>query len=596
MQTFISATLIDYAVLGNIKIEPLGSWCVPTSDLFPNSDYSSKLYTTGFVERRIVFQYIANLYDRIMPAFSSQMNSYHNTNFTDDQWENICGYWLLCVLNATFFRWQKIEDIAIKYSNLTLIICERSKDFNQRFHTMQDSRISYNHEFNSFLCEKIATYFDKIKIVKSKLNYEEVLSGQEIIPKRKTKLLYFTTWKFAQIKKLFFDNLIVRTGFFARQGLIVMTHWNSLRDLIWLMYRIKKPIFISHLNIPDNPSNTKVRDIALATFIANDEFEKFLKQNLMSFVPISVLSDFKLNIAKIQKAKWDFSPKLLISDTNHTGGNDLMRIWFGLYGNNKKQLNVVQHGGAYGEMELQWSLHFENRISNKFYCWGWAERKNNPLKFSNIPSLRLLKTRKKKMRSTDNLIVMLLFPEYNYSFLPLHSQPSNRDEHILNLEFLSSFITALNKKENLAVKPQNSNYTVTTEFIKKFHPNIYLGNVDIFKNSQDCRVLISTYNGTNTLECFTSGIPTILIWDKRFFHPNEEAKKYLLNLEKAGVLYFDAVAAAEFLNLDHKFIDKWWLENEVQEAVNEYLDHFGSTKGGSKEFSKIIATAWKSKN
>ena len=226
---------------------------------------------------------------------------------------------------------------------------------------------------------------------------------------------------------------------------------------------------------------------------------------------------------------------------------------------------------------------------NSFNSSEWANARQESFNYENLPSIRLINTHRIRRNRSKSLIAILLFPEYKYQYLPLFTQPPNLDEHIFNLQFLSEFFYNLDKKYRLRVKPQNLTFEFTGEYMKTFHPEIFIGNISKKTLSQNCSILIATYNGTNTLEYFYSGVPTLLIWDERFLHPNHDAKICFSKLEKTGVLYFDSRVAAEFLNLEQELFDQWWQKGEVQEAVNYYLHQFENTKGGSKGFARSFA-------
>lgn len=589
MRHFFSATLIDYKIFNKNGIEPLGSWCVPKSDLFIKNNLNSNINFENYAQKKAQYAYIQSLYLRIIPEISKELNKFHNLTITNAQWENIIGYWLICFLNALYKRWKTIEKISDEFSDITIIVCDRDKNFIPRSLSMLDSRISHDHELNSYIYEIILEYFPAISCEKSKKFTEMSAVGK---PKKRTtlnKVKLFIKWKLTISARLLYEAIIVKTGIFAKQDFIILTHWNSTKSMLLLMFEIKKLIFLRKINSMETSSNIPKSYSKIMSINAQNNFERYLNQHLMSFIPTSLLSDFELNQAEIVRRKWNFSPNATFSDTDHTGGTDLTRIWMGLYGNNKKQMCVVQHGGAYGQTEFQWSLFYENRIAKIFYCWGWANTGQNSFNYENLPSIRLINKNNIRRNRGKSLIVILLFPEYEYQYLPLFTQPSNLDEHILNLQFLSEFINNLDDKNSLRVKPQNTTFEVTAKYMQTFHREIFIGDISKKTLYKNCRILISTYNGTNTLECLYSGIPTLLIWDERFLHSNKDAKNCFSKLEKAGVLYFDSKAAAEFLNLEQELIDQWWQKHEVQEAINYYLDRFGNTKGGSKGFAKCFA-------
>jgi putative transferase (TIGR04331 family) len=145
------------------------------------------------------------------------------------------------------------------------------------------------------------------------------------------------------------------------------------------------------------------------------------------------------------------------------------------------------------------------------------------------------------------------------------------------------------KFDMLKIRPQSNYFQMTSDYLEKNSPRLSLEDQRSPFQLSKAFVLISTYNGTNSLECLKSGRPTIFFWDKRYASYAQEAQPYLDELARTGVLQYESSGAAELLNQDSTHILRWWHSAEVQKAVSAYLAKFGDTSGGAKKWASTVS-------
>jgi len=107
-------------------------------------------------------------------------------------------------------------------------------------------------------------------------------------------------------------------------------------------------------------------------------------------------------------------------------------------------------------------------------------------------------------------------------------------------------------------------------------------------NFNHAEILVSTYNGTNSLECLLTGRPTIFYWQPEYADYSEIMAPVIKKLREAGVLIEECETLVETLLMESTEIIRWWTTTKVQLAVREYLSLFGNIDGGIARWSGKI--------
>jgi putative transferase (TIGR04331 family) len=606
MSVIYIATRLDFSQVLQLNPTLMGLWCLPFEKGNPKirSHISelSVLPSKEFLDD----DYVRDLYVRLIPEISAKLNSLHGIRLSNLQWETILGYWLITILNPLFDRWKRIEHVSELSSKAEVLVCNRPTDFDPSLENMEDKKFGSDDYFNSYVYEKIIDYFPNIQCRQSGEPIQEVdnrsLGSKHRIETLRKKIVvkkgYFLPWVLSTFIRALFDTLFRRTRIIKKQEIFIVANWLPIRAMLKLSIKCKKIVIPNNLTFPQPKllkSGKVLGAVVLQNFEPQSRFEEFLRLNLFTFFPSSILGDFQSQIQFIKRNNLDFTPKLTLSNLEHCTGADYVRIWFGLYGNSEGQLHILQHGGGYGQFKSHWSAFLEQRIARKFLCWGWASLSSDQTKYINIPALRLNKPNSPVARNTEVEILLLLSPELRFTSLPLPSQPYNSNLHKAYLDHISEMIGKLDKTalEKLKIRAQSSYFPMTNEYFKTHHPNISLAYEQGSPEFSSASLLISTYNGTNSLECLKSGQPTIYFWDKRYSDYTEQALPYLNELARTGVLQTDPAKAAELLNMDSSSLLTWWNSIDVQSAINSYLSKFGETEGGIEKWSSIIWDLYK---
>jgi putative transferase (TIGR04331 family) len=99
-------------------------------------------------------------------------------------------------------------------------------------------------------------------------------------------------------------------------------------------------------------------------------------------------------------------------------------------------------------------------------------------------------------------------------------------------------------------------------------------SVDLIKT---CRIVLWDQIGSGTLECFTSGVPTIVYWKRMYSRESPWAKELIANLEHCGVVHTDAVELALETKKYLTDPEGWMADKGRKEAIQAFCQKYALT-------------------
>ncbi|MCS3953311.1 hypothetical protein [Salinibacter ruber] len=251
------------------------------------------------------------------------------------------------------------------------------------------------------------------------------------------------------------------------------------------------------------------------------------------------------------------------------------------------KLATVQHGCSYGELKCSMSEFSEKTMSDIFVTWGYSyEKKDVPLSPPNLSNINLKDTNKKNIG---------VWVSKDYRFFRENDYPM-RSELMLNartpkkhLKKCKKFAENINSKSKdflqFRPKPRYENERNGTKKIESKIPKISeIGFSNLEESFSEIiskveLVIIDHFPSTCFLECIAAGVPTVVFGvppTSRFRH---EARAYVKELKKSGILVSDPIEAAETVNqlsLTESNITKWFHDEHKQNAINEYENMYAN--------------------
>jgi len=319
-------------------------------------------------------------------------------------------------------------------------------------------------------------------------------------------------------------------------------------------------------------AESKRNSFALAQ--KNNEFEELLSLILGEQIPKVYLENYS---AFKQQALSAYPPRpQVIFTANDFYANEGFKFWAAAHVERGVRFIGGQHGGLYGAALCHAAEEHEIKVSDKYLTWGWREA--DRYKTVPISAAKLNVFRRGFKAKPDGRILLALatMPRYSYH---LYSAFVGATGVLRYLEDQYRFAAGIraDAREFLTVRLYQHDYgwEQLKRWQEKFPDLGYdLGAAAMRQVLKKCRLFVGTYNSTTYLETFTADFPTILFWDPDCWELRESAKPYFAQLKRAGILHDTPESAAAKVNEIFNDPRKWWLNQGVQQAKNNFCRNF----------------------
>jgi len=271
---------------------------------------------------------------------------------------------------------------------------------------------------------------------------------------------------------------------------------------------------------------------------------------------------------------------------------------------NKKKIIGVQHGAGYYGYINDWSVaaHFEYYLYDYFLTNGWVKFEKHlpsttPLpvpspRLSNLKSilnLEFFHTLKEFLtgQSKPNKRDILYMPSIFHRFPHASTNGHPRIDYIDDINKLQiDLILDLMESFSIDYKPYNClQFDLQKDFKQKLH-QIEANNFQILDLSMKGlnSFLTRRYSlilwdalGSGAIECFVSGVPSLIFWNKLYSAPSTFSKNIIKGLEDSGIIHSDLNSLrAEIL----KFKENpcMWRKNyQSNKFIKIFCDNYAKT-------------------
>ena len=321
-------------------------------------------------------------------------------------------------------------------------------------------------------------------------------------------------------------------------------------------YKNKNKILRSKLNF----KNESVEDL----------FEKFVRENISDFLPLSYIENFSSIEHLSKKINLPKKPKFIFTSFSYAY-DEIFKVYTAEKTEIKIPYLVGQHGNNY------FTKIFSNYVpelnfSDRFISWG-TQKDNNIFGAFNFKSLK----NKGSFKSKGKLIIILDY--LNQSNLDLLSGEQKKDI------FLREFANQLNNldekiKNNTVIRLNPSFYkdgfgVNYTKIIEKLNIEIDKGDKDISSLIKDARLCLFNYDSTGVLENFITNLPTIFLCEKIFMNSiNTSFEKKYTTLMNNNIMFNDPKKLVIHLEKNWNKIEDWWFNKETQSTIKQFNDNF----------------------
>jgi putative transferase (TIGR04331 family) len=500
-----------------------------------------------------------------LSILAGQLNEIHNEKNSLRYWRIVIGVWLKRFIEVVYDRYSVIETAFSKHNiNNTHILSLDIDDVIPR--DMHDfgflhANDEWNHFIFSFLIKRKKCHIVNIPYGKK---VEHIKTISNTIKRASARFNRFN-------KVCFFASYIERKSLFKLQLSLGQVPAFDYLDRVSFSAKC----------------NQDLRNKINFTLESINDFEVCLQSLIKLQIPYSYIESYK-KIKHGALDKFSKNPELIITANGYSSFDDF-KIWTATNIDKGAKLVVAQHGGHYGTGLFASNEKHEIDIADNYFSWGWQYANN---KIKPMPALKLLR---KITHNPDGdiLVPLMSLPRYSYMLLsmPISGQIINyiQDQQ----DFLSLLSIDVEKFIKLRVYKSHNKWN-----IKERLESAGLGSkIDSPTNLQktfiqrlsECRLCIATYNATTYLETFANNYPTLLFWDPKYWELREEAQPYFDKLYQVGILHYEAKSLAKKIEeIYHNPMD-WWMQNEVQQAKDEFCKQFAHIGGNAlKKWKKEI--------
>ena len=531
----------------------LGDWCLKNFDTFENKKFnvlvSGDKNTKHLNDiQKFVFSYTC--YNKILKNLCKSLNIFHKKKEKIHYWEFIISTWLWVYIDALQKRWNIV--LRIKKKRFDKIVTLDTKDVNLTTTSSTDLKII---SLNSILWN--------IKVFNKILQFQGFKKIDKISIKKDFEKSYINK-KFAKLRFLNFNNLNKLNTEFFLYNLAIPKKLRIKFLLKNLQIPLKTKIEKKNIFLPDEK---KVREVWKKTYKyknSSNKFENFLNANIPQAFPRIYLDKFK-EVENISKnLNWPKKPKKILSSYAHFDDEV-----FKNYKSNLKtsKYYIFQHGAA-GMYNEHVSQFFEEKLSDKYFTWGWKNNKNNfPLfvtsSFSNKDNL-ILNSKKTKI-----LLSIYQFPLFPQRSSYGYTKDLGRNTYYTN--YLISFLAGLNKDliKNIFVKCQilYKPCLQETQIKKNFKKIKFISTLKkSHQISHDFHLTIETFLSTGFFESMTLNRPVILLFDKNLTNINKKFLFWINKMKKEKICFDSLKEANKFLNNKIINLKEWWFNKNLQET------------------------------
>ena len=527
-------------------------------------------------------EYFNDLLDRIFPPLTNKLNLIQNKNLSIKFWEILIMHWLHSFIYINFDHWEMVNSLDFTEKNY----CIDTLEFDEKEiipRTLEDYiRLFGSDSWRHAMIKKILGYkfskndkkIDYVIEIKLKNDIKEIRNSienyQNNLIKKGIINFYNKIFGFILKKQKFF---------------IARSYLGKVKEFLLNISLFQLPtIFVPNIYSLSSEPDLRMRKEADLDFFPKNDFEKFLKDEIMIQLPISFLEGFNEIGKMIEKLSFPQAPKcIFVSNSHH---KSLLTRLCANNVDNKCKIIHGQYGGSYGQWDMHWLEKYYKKISDVYLTWGWKDHENtHPLGI-----LRPLGSKRNHKKECNKLLLIgKTIKSYGYS-LDSNSGACQSDNYLKDC-FLAINNLRDDIKKNLIVrlKPVGKGWNEKERFEDLLSKKIDDGKKPIFSVVKNAKIYFATYNGTGYLESLSMNIPTIL-----FSNPfDEKLRNSCMEdfelLRKNKIFFTDPISATDHINQVWDDVNKWWYSENVQRAREKFCFKFSRTNSKIlRDIKKII--------
>ena len=399
---------------------------------------------------KLYLQY-RKLYSIYLEELTLFLNHYHKKQYNKYYWEPIIGIFLRKFITNFL--------ILNKYNKKKFFKKTNFKNF--KF-SKSYSEFAQNKEQPLFKFENITKYKDyrikKINFFSKKLNSFKTLLPNILIKMGITKIFFQESYFKKSLKNLF----VLKSAMYL----------NSLPSLQLEKFNVdKEKILQNRLNLIRILKRKNKKDLLL--------------QNLIFYMPINYIENYNLILKELNKIR--------LSEALYIDGNevkfDYIKFYIAKLALNKKKIITGQHSLRTGLEDFDIYFDYSKSISNYYFTWGWANKKDSIIKYSStriFSSLRKYKKIELDNMNFDKVNICFILCSFGILGECLHDNLfENLKAEKARIDLLEKI--KIKKNNKISLKPREGSFLLKNK--KKFY-----NNFNLLKNKTRMYDIFGNYN------------------------------------------------------------------------------------------------------
>lgn len=539
----------------------LGEWCQQYSRKHVWQDRSFDVLNYHWRDRKKLqgdHDYLEILNEEILKTLTIFLNTFHDVHKDTEYWRVIVGPWLLTYLPVLWDRWEVLSGVseygpALETHSLAFSPNRKvATDFTEA-NALFDSNF-WNHQI--FIA--ILRHRDDLDIKIAKL---EILPTDDInipvYPESRLKKAIKSALKLADaiietlsLKK---RKLVFYQSYFPRAFLV------KLYLRLWLIPRSESR-FEKIITYPDPIQRSSIDQIDFQELVDEDrhDFENFVMTNILLDIPVSYLEGYSV-LLKMQSPLNDAEN---IFTANAHFGNELFKIWAAEQQCKGSNLIISSHGGSL--YPLYSVFDHQEKISDYRIVWGlqWMKAQIR------MPANKL-HAKISTYNSTGGIsIIDYDGQKYSYRCTSLPMGSLSLEAYNLNKIFIQHLSEEVRKDIQVRAFPFGA-WEKNKRYVDDFGPDIIIQG-SLTNAILNSRLVVCTYPQTTFSEAMYSGVPTMILYNEKFWEVQPIYSELIKLLKDSGIMHTDAILAAQYVDSVASDPMTWWNKPQTVLARNKF--------------------------
>lgn len=509
-------------------------------------------------------KYSKALAGKILVELAEMLNAFHLTTHSERYWKIVLGHWLERYVAVVFNRYHTLEQALRGHEISGTTILESIEHSLAKNDSSAFAWACNNDIWNHVLYAEILNFLGGVKV---EPNFSPLKGISSFSQEKNLKAVRGSNFKRFMLT---LANSIPPKFSRKRDAFIINSYLPLIEEVKLQLSLGQFPQLWRSPALKNMEYDPEIRRRFNVDAGCHTGFERFVRLQLRSMIPICYLEGYSLLVQQAQSLPWPTDPQFIFT-SNSFDMDEVFKVWCGSRVEEGAPYFIGQHGNNYGTSVYDENC-LEQVISDKFFTWGWSDGRPNV-----VPAF-CFKVANRKPGKFDPagglLLIEVNCPNF---FTPWDSYSEfgiYQEEQFRFAESLSAMI-----QEKLVVRLHGSHkdlqwFDECRWRDRSPHIKIEAGNAPVRQLIAQSRLVVHSYDSTGILETLALNIPTLCFWQGGLDHLLPRAKPYYELLRNAGILADTPEQAAKMIASHWDNIGKWWGSKKVQDARKAFCNQY----------------------